>query len=240
MVASRSSVQRFAFAAGFAVAVLDAAAAPAPAAGVDPGTVTPHPVTATLPMGGSSTAAPALSAISVQPSGTGAVIQFTSSEPTSAAVSVKPTVTTAAPSSNAPVAGLGSGILAPTSGTNADPDTPPPTFETNHQLTLTNLKSNTAYDATVSAQTRGGTNLSGHVQFHTAKERIRATVDSIDLQDDDAIYGGTDANWSLGLRWRPGPGYHSPLASGSATTCFPHFSNEGCVYGHYDEVVPSN
>ena len=237
MAAYRSFAARFMIAAGLAVAILGSAALPAPAAGVDPTTVAPHPVTGPTPTTGpvtgplptvglTNTQGPSLSSINVQPGGTVATVTFTSSEPTSASVSVKPSGT--APTGHLPVdAGQARPVIGGTIG-----DTPPaPVYETSHTQKLTNLKPNTAYDVNVSAQTKTGVQLSGQAHFSTFRQRVRVTFDGIDITQGGAMFGDASPRWFGNLAWRYPVRTSGAPDDDSSHWCFPL----DCQYGSYGD-----
>jgi hypothetical protein len=213
MISYRSWTTRFVLAASLAGAMLGSTVLPAPAAGTDPGTVVTHPITA-APV---TAILPALSDVSVQPSGTQATITFTTASPATASVSVKPADVSEAATlhTTGAIAGRLPTAMESLTGPTAAPD-----YETAHTLHLSNLKSNTAYQATVTAQTKDGTQLSQQVTFSTAKERIRVTVDSIDITDGGQLIGDPSPLWLMGVQW--GAGYtYRPTVNGQASTCFP-------------------
>jgi hypothetical protein len=94
-------------------------------------------------------------------------------------------------------------------------------FETSHRLHVTNLQPGTAYDATVSAETRSGTGLSEQAHFDTLQQRVRIYVDTIDITHGAAVFGDNEVSWGLAVDWEPGPGAQSIHDAGSTSTCFP-------------------
>jgi hypothetical protein len=218
VIAYRSFVSRFTIAAGLAVAVLGGAAMPAPAAGIDP--IGPAPVRTLGPV-------TSLSTINVQPGGTVATVSFTSSEPTSASVSVKPAGTSTG--GHLPVAG---GVALPTSVAVSIGDTPSvPVYETSHSVKLTQLKPNTAYDVDVSAQTQSGVQLSGQAHFSTYHQRVRVTFDGIDITQGGAMFGDASPRWFGNLAWRYPVRTSGAPDDASSHWCFPI----GCDFGSYGD-----
>jgi hypothetical protein len=217
MIAFPSFVTRLVIAAGLACAVLGSAAAPAPAAGIDP--VTQAPVR-TIGSG------PTLSTINVQPGGTLATVTFTSSEPTSASVSVAPSA--AAPTGHQPVV---NGQSRPVS-VGAIGDMPSiPVYESSHSVKLANLKPNTAYTVTVSAQTQSGAQLSGQAHFSTLHQRVRVTFDGIDITQGGATFGDASPRWFGNLAWRYPVRTSGAPDDDSTHWCFPL----DCQYGSYGD-----
>jgi hypothetical protein len=185
--------------------------------------------------GGPSTQAPTLSPISVQVGGTEATLSFTSSEPVAATVSLQPSSSASGASQilNPGPTGSTSGPISdnrpPVTGGRAGIDIPPANFEASHQIPLRNLTSNTAYEATISGRTRGGTPVTGHVQFHTAKLRVAITLQTIDIIHDGATYGDNTVQWSFGVTW----GGYPHASSGQTSFCFPQSG-----YDHPNVGVP--
>ncbi len=235
--------KRLVIAAGLAGVMLSSAVLPAPAAGVDPGPVTAHPVTTAAPAAGAPSAGSlALSAMNVQAGGMEATVSFTSSAPATASVSVQPVAasTTGTPTGAHPVhlpVGGGVGELPVVMGAGGG-STTTPSYQTSHTLKLPNLKPNTAYQATVSVQAQDGSSLTQQVTFTTARERIRVTVESIDITHGGALIGDPSPMWTLGLQWGAGSGFtHLPSAYGETATCFPSngYPNGLCQYGSYGD-----
>jgi hypothetical protein len=139
---------------------------------------------------------------------------------------------------------VGASTLAPATDPNAGPaalrtaagaTSLIPMYETAHTLNLPDLKSNTTYQATISAQTKDGTQLSQQVQFTTAKERIRVTIDQIDIFSGGAFIGDPSPLWLMGVQWASDS---DAAFRDQALTCFPTngaFPNGICQYGSYGD-----
>jgi hypothetical protein len=192
-----------------------------PAEAANPAVTTNLPTTVAI--------APALSTVSVQPGGTDAWVTFTSTVPSTARVEVQqaglknidPVMVASGtePAGHHPIGGVGSPVATSVGAVNAS-DPVAPVYETTHKLHLTNLKPGTSYHASVSASTQAGDQLSSQVRFDTLQERVRITVDTIDLQHGGALFGDNTVWWYLGVSWG-GTGYQPVSAQGSVTTCFP-------------------
>jgi hypothetical protein len=220
MQSYRLIVNRLVVAAAVAGAIL-AGGQGLPAEAANPAVTTNLPTTVAI--------APALSTVSVQPGGTDAWVTFTSTVPSTARVEVQqaglknidPVMVASGtePAGHHPIGGVGSPVATSVGAVNAS-DPVAPVYETTHKLHLTNLKPGTSYHASVSASTQAGDQLSSQVRFDTLQERVRITVDTIDLQHGGALFGDNTVWWYLGVSWG-GTGYQPVSAQGSVTTCFP-------------------
>jgi hypothetical protein len=225
----QSSAKRLVVAAGLAAAVVGVTALGGTAARADP----PRPVPVAV-----GTFTQTISALRVQAGGTEATVSFTTAEPTLVSIDHKRAGTTATLPSQllgtrpldavrAPLAG---GAVA-TAGVTA----PLTTYKTAHQIPLKNLESNTTYDVSVVATTQSGEQLRAQTQFTTHKQRVRITLESINVRDDGDLIGDGEPLWFVEHTWsggrpgRPGtsPSYPRPL-------CYPNTYGR-CEYRDFDE-----
>jgi hypothetical protein len=109
------------------------------------------------------------------------------------------------------------------------------TYATTHEHKLTGLTSNTAYDVTVTAETRSGQKHTAQTRFTTLNKRIRITLESIDIKDDgDGIFTGNgEPVWGVNLTWTSSAGASTPQRY-----CYPI----PCTWGDFSEgrITPRN
>lgn len=218
-----------------ASATLTPAAASTSSARPAPLTRTPAPTAAAIITPIPVTVVPQpVANVSVQASGTGATVTVTSREPTSIAVSAGPFLFTGAqsgagsgsgssslPSSGAQLPGTGTASLG---GSGAS-------FATSHTVKLTGLSSNSTYSANVTGQTQAGENFTQQVVFQTLKERIRVSLETIDIGNNGAIYGGSDMAWGSVLQFYGGNS-QPPGPLGNVLLCYPRSSGV-CSTGNF-------
>jgi hypothetical protein len=220
----RSFARRFIAAAGLAAAVAGGAALGGPAADAD--TLRPVNVGTIITQ--------SISALQVQAGGTNAKISFTTAEPTIVSIDHKVAGATAAPPSQTsgrrPIdsvrAPIGGAAVA-TTGTVA----PVAAYKTQYEIPLTNLKSNTTYDVFVVATTQSGQQFNAQTRFTTLKQRVRFTLESIDIKDDGDgfLSGDGEPLWFVKPIWDGA--FYQPAANGGAL-CFPNTRGR-CDFGSY-------
>ena len=116
-----------------------------------------------------------------------------------------------------------------------DPQPAATNYQTQHRLDLTGLQSNTAYELVVTATAEKPNDKQTTVarqRFSTLKERLRITLDEINIEDDgDGFFTGDgEPRWEVDLKY---------VNSNAAMLCFPNPSN--CKqYGSYGEgrIIP--
>jgi hypothetical protein len=127
-----------------------------------------------------------------------------------------------------PRGGVGGLPIGGVLSTNDGPP-PPPNYTTQHQIALKNLASNTEYEVSVTATTKSGTKLNASARFRTLKQRLRVTLEQIDIQDDGDSFlrGDGEPRWRMDLTFNGTPN----------RICFPLDCSE---YGNYGEgrIVP--
>lgn len=84
-------------------------------------------------------------------------------------------------------------------------------YQTQHQLPLTQLTSNTTYDLFVAATTQSGQRLTAQTRFTTPAKRLSVTLESIEIEDDGDLIGKGKPRWIVDLRW----------TDGALTRCYP-------------------
>ncbi len=193
MKRSQSFINRILAGAGLAAVVLGAAAVGGPVAGADP-----TPPLRAIP----ATFAASLSPIQVTVGAHDATATFTSSEPTVVSYELK--LVSATPPAQPPRGPLGN-VANPlgSAGTIATDPPAAPAYNTKYQLHLTPLKSATTYDLFVAATTRSGQRLTAQTRFTTLRERVRVTLESIDIQDDGDSFlrGDGEPRWTMDVAW---------------------------------------
>jgi hypothetical protein len=197
---SPTSIQRLLLAAGLALATLT----PAAFAGES-----------------SSAQAAPISPLKVQATGTEATITFTTAEPAyitnihkpvNAPAAANPTPATGRPTPAQIVDAQFFGVR---------------TYATAHELKLAGLKSNTTYDATITAETKAGQKHTASTRFTTSKQRVRVTLREINItaDGDSFVKGDGEPTWYLRLLWKGGS------AGGCfPTTCNPRSYGEGRIF----------
>ena len=224
-----SLARRLIAAVGLAAAVAGAAALGGPVAGAD----TPRPVNV------GTIITQSISALQVQAGGTDAKVSFTTAEPTTVSIDHKVAGATVAPPSQtsghrpvdsvrAPIGGAGVATIGTVSTAAA--------YKTQYEIPLTNLKSNTTYDVFVVATTQSGQQFNAQARFTTLKQRVRITLESINIKDDGDWIGDGEPLWFVKPTW-DGVSYQ-PAANGGAL-CFPNDYGR-CKYGSYGEGVISS
>ncbi|MFH0342619.1 MAG: hypothetical protein ACHBNF_10935 [Chromatiales bacterium] len=137
-----------------------------------------------------------ISPLQVQPFGTRATVTLTSSEPTAIAFVYR--------SVESPL---------DTGGVLTTADSPPPAaYQTQHQFELKPLRSNTAYELSVVATTRGGQQLTARTDFTTLKQRVRIALDKISVEQDGDLGGKGEPLWLWRVDW----------AGGAVGQCYPN------------------
>ena len=242
MTSDRPFTHRLIGALMLAAAVLGTAMLGVPTASADPGPTRIIPAAnGTIAVQG-----PPISAVTVLAFGHEATLSFTTAEPSEVTV-------THTPATGRAVAGLTPAATIPA----ITPATTPagafraptgvlsePTnqhvfrqYTTTHQVKLTGLTSNTAYNVSVVAETQAGQKHTAEVRVVTAKQRVRVTLREINITDDGDLDVPTpfgdieragDPRWVVGLTW----------TGGSVGSCFPI----GCSYGSYTggRIFPRN
>jgi hypothetical protein len=158
-----------------------------------------------------ASAAPAtISPLQVKPGGTQATVTFTTSAPATvvyAATPVRPSAS--ATPARAGQFGLGD-VLGPLTGGAGGGATPSAgAHRTQHELTVKNLESYTAYDLVVIATTQAGERLTANARFTTQNKRIAVTLESINITDDGDLIGKGEQEWSIRLEWAGGHAFGS-------------------------------
>ena len=233
MTSDRPFTHRLIGALMLAVAVLGTATLGAPTAGADPGP------TRTPPGAGGTIAAqgPPISAIAVLAFGHEVTLSFTTAEPSEVTVTHTPAMGRAAAS---PLPVAAAPAITPATTPAGTLHVPPgvlsePTaqhvlrqYTTTHEVKLTGLTSNTAYNVSVVAETQAGQKHTAEVRVLTAKQRVRVTLREIRITDD----GDWDPDYVLGDIDNPGePLWHVALkwTGGAVSACYPL----DCFAGQY-------
>jgi hypothetical protein len=216
MFASQVLKQRFIFAGGVALMTLGAAAAAVPAAHAD---VHPPvgPVSGVVSVGGIA-AAPAMNIRSVSPGGTEVRAEVTSTELTTFSYRVTLVPTTTPPVGGVVAAFPNGGVLS------VDGAPPPAVYDTKHNLYKTGLKPNTTYDLNVSGVTQNGVQVSDHARFTTFRQRLRVTLNKIDISDDGDTFGSGEPTWFWQVGW----------STGTVNDCYPQDDGK-CKVGNATE-----
>lgn len=217
---------------GAAVALVSAlAATTAPGARSSVLAATPPPVKVAL-SSIAATVAPALTIRDVNPGGTELRAFATTTVPASFSYTVRQAPDPVAQTGlggisllHGPAAALAESSVLTEIGTPSQPD-----YETKFTVHRTGLTPNTTYDLDVSATTQDGDTLTAHTRFTTLKQRVRVTLDSIDISDDGDTFGSGEPTWF----WKVGfQGYtvddcypqgdgHCQVGSASEGTVYPY------------------
>jgi hypothetical protein len=164
--------------------------------------------TATFGMPTAGAQAAPISALTVQAGGTEARISFTTAEPTTVTADHRPV---AAIPGRLPAGQVLGGVFQAVPTPTPMGTTPVTIFDgigtlhrnytTTHDLKLTRLTSNTAYDVTVTAEAKSGQKVTAQTRFTTAKQRVRVTLNRIVVHDDGDWIGKGEPTWYWGVDW---------------------------------------
>ena len=204
---SRPFIKRLVLAGGLALGVLATAVLSGPTAGADAPkpaasrTPTPPPAPATpTATSGFAGPLPQMTAVEVRALGTEATLSFITTLPSAVTIDYRQVPGPA-------------GFQSPAQG-----------YVTTHERKLTGLKSNTTYEATVTATTQSGETHTAKTSFTTAKKRVRVMLQSIDIKKDGDLIGDGEPLWYVTVKWTGSTGalYCYPMKSPQSKYCDKH------------------
>jgi hypothetical protein len=198
---SSSYIKRILLAVVFTAAVI-ATGEGGSTAGADPARPNPGRTSTPTPASGFVGPIPQIGAFEVNLLGEEAIPTFVTTQPATATVTYRP------------ASGPGGGQL------------PAQDSATTHERKLTGLRSYSAYDVIVTAETPAGQKYTAQARFTTARQRVRVTLREINITDDGDgfLSGDGEQSWEVLVTW----------AGGKASGCYPN-NGAFCETGSHGE-----